>query len=107
MTEAKIIAEVFCMQDMLHMTCILNTLGLLFELPMKLRVDNSVSVDISKNWSSAGSSRDMDEDVVQPKTYPFSTRHLILVNYKVLIQSSQPISLSFSYLYSARQNLVI
>ena len=46
-------------------------------------------------------------DVVQLKTPPFSTRHLILVNYKVLSQLSQPIFLSFSYLNSARHNLVI
>ena len=46
-------------------------------------------------------------DRVQPKTSPFSTRHLILLNYKGVSQLSQPILLSFSYLNSARQNLVI
>ena len=34
----------------------------------------------------------------QPKTSPFSTRHPIWVNYKILIQLSQPISLLFTYL---------
>ena len=46
-------------------------------------------------------------DVVQPKTSPFSTCHLIWVNYKVLSELSQPISLSNSHLNSARHNLVI
>ena len=46
-------------------------------------------------------------DVVHPKTSPFSTRHLIWVKYKVLIQLYQLIFLSFSYLNSARHNLVI
>ena len=46
-------------------------------------------------------------DVVQPKTSPFSTRHLILVKYNFLSQLYQPISLLFSYLNSERHNLVI
>ena len=44
---------------------------------------------------------------VHPKTSPFSTRHPISANYKVVIQLSQPIFLSLSYLNSARHNLVI
>ena len=46
-------------------------------------------------------------DGFQPKTSPFSVRHLILVNYKVAIQLSRPIFRSFLYLNSARHNLVI
>ena len=42
-------------------------------------------------------------DKVQPKTYPFSTRHLIWVNYKFVSQLYQPIFDSFSYLNIARQ----
>ena len=38
---------------------------------------------------------------------PFSSHHLISVNYKVVSQLSQSISLSFSYLNIARHNLVI
>ena len=40
---------------------ILNALGLLVESPMKSIVDNSRSVNISNNWSSAGLTRNMDE----------------------------------------------
>ena len=43
----------------------------------------------------------------QPKTSPFSTRHLIWVNYEVLSQLFQPRALLFSYLNSARHNSVI
>ena len=46
-------------------------------------------------------------DRVHPKTPPFSARHLIWVNYKVVSQFSQPILLSFSYLNSVRHSLVI
>ena len=46
-------------------------------------------------------------DGFQPKMFHFSTCHLILVNYKVLSHLSQTISLSFLYLSSIRQNLVI
>ena len=46
-------------------------------------------------------------DGFQPKTSPFSIRHLILVIYKVVSQSSEPIFFSFSFLNSTRHNLVI
>ena len=46
-------------------------------------------------------------DGVQPKTSPFSTRHLIWVNYKVVSKLSQPIFISFSYLNRAQHNSVI
>ena len=46
-------------------------------------------------------------DVVHPKTYPFSTLHIIWVNCKYLSQSSQPMSLLFSYLDSVRHSLFI
>ena len=36
--------------------------------------------------------------MVQTKASPFSIRHIIWVNYKVLSQLSQPIYLEFSYL---------
>ena len=39
-------------------------------------------------------------DVVQPKMFPFSTDHLIWVNYKVLSQLFQLIYMVFSYLNS-------
>ena len=46
-------------------------------------------------------------DGFQPKTSPFSTYHLIRVNYKVLSQLSQSVFLFFSYFNSARHNLAI
>ena len=41
-------------------------------------------------------------DEVQPKTYPFSTRHLIWVNYKVVSQLFQIMYLACLYINSAR-----
>ena len=46
-------------------------------------------------------------DRVHPKTSHFSTRHIILVNYKVVSQLFQLIFLSFSYLNSVRHFSVI
>ena len=46
-------------------------------------------------------------DRVHPKTSHFSTCHIILVNFKVVSRLYQPIFLSFSYLNSARHNLVM
>ena len=46
-------------------------------------------------------------DGVHPKTSPFSTNDIILVNYKVVSQLSQLIFISFSYLNSSRHNSVI
>ena len=46
-------------------------------------------------------------DGVQPKTYHFSTRDLIWANYKVVIQLSQLIFLSFKYFNIAPHNPVI
>ena len=44
---------------------------------------------------------------VHPKTFPFSTRHLVFENYEVVSQLSQPMFLSFSYLNSVQHNIVI
>ena len=46
-------------------------------------------------------------DRVQTKTLPFSTRHIILLNYKVVSQLSQLSFLSLSYLNSAQHNLAV
>ena len=40
---------------------VLNALGLLVELTMILRVDNSADVDIANNWIIDGCTRHMDE----------------------------------------------
>ena len=48
----------------------------------------------------------MTMHMVQPNNSPFSTHHLISVNYKVLSQFYQPISILFLYVDSARHNLV-
>ena len=46
-------------------------------------------------------------DGFQPNTSPFSTHHLIWVNYEVLSRISQPMSILFSYLNNARRNSFI
>ena len=44
-------------------------------------------------------------DRFHPQTSPFSTRHIIWLNYEVSSQLSQPMSILFSYLNSVLQNL--
>ena len=64
-------------------------------------------VPINSTAAALNAKKDKDLlDRVQPKTSPFSTRHLIWVNYKVVSQLAQPI-LSFLHLNNARHNLVI
>ena len=59
--ESVIIAAVCCAQDMIHMMRILNPLGLLVELTMILREENSGAADITNSWSSDGRTRYMDQ----------------------------------------------
>ena len=50
--------------------------------------------------------KQISHDEVEPDIYPFYTRHLIWVNYKVVSKLYQPIFISFSYLNSALYNSV-
>ena len=62
-------------------------LDALFALEVIIFADHMDDIKIMKYTS---------EDGVQPKTSPFSTHDLILVNYQVVNQLSQLIFLSFS-----------
>ena len=58
-------------------------------------------------WSESSTQSSLVIDRFQTKTSPFSTHHLILVNYKVVSQFFQLVFLSFSYLNSVQHFSVV
>jgi hypothetical protein len=59
-TEAELVAATNCVQDMLYTKKVLESVGLLVELPMVLHVDNKGAKDLVNNWSVGGRTRHMD-----------------------------------------------
>eukprot|EP00957_Ditylum_brightwellii_P085029 6465433-Ditylum_brightwellii.AAC.1 len=53
-TEAETVAGVQCVQDMLYVKRLLESMGLLVELPMILKIENSGAVNLANNWSIGG-----------------------------------------------------
>ncbi len=59
-TEAEAYAGVTCVQDMLCMKNMLESLGLKVKLPMVLEMDNQGAVYLANNWSIEGRTRHID-----------------------------------------------
>jgi hypothetical protein len=59
-TEAETYAGVTCVQDMLYMKNVLESLGLRVKLPMVLEMDNQGAVYLANDWSIEGSTRHID-----------------------------------------------
>ena len=59
-TEAELVAAIMCVQDMLYVKKVLESMGLQVELPMILHVDNKGAKDLVNNWSVGGRTRHMD-----------------------------------------------
>jgi hypothetical protein len=59
-TEAELFAGVMCVQDMLFIMRVLNSLGLQVELPMILEIDNKGAKDLINNWSIGGRLRHVE-----------------------------------------------
>ncbi len=59
-TEVETYAGVNCVQDMLYMKNILESLGLKIKLPMVLEMDNQGVVYQANNWSIGGRTRHID-----------------------------------------------
>jgi hypothetical protein len=53
-TEAELFLGCNCMQDMMFVLHILESLGLKVKLPMMLQMDNKGAINLVNNWSSAG-----------------------------------------------------
>ncbi len=59
-TKAETYAEVTCMQEMLYMKNVIESLGLKVKLPMVLEMDNQGVVYLANNWSVGGRTRHND-----------------------------------------------
>jgi hypothetical protein len=59
-TKAETYAGVNCVQDMLYMKNLLESLGLKVKLPMVLEMDTQGAVYLANNWSIGGRTRHID-----------------------------------------------
>jgi hypothetical protein len=56
-TEAELMAVASCIQDMIYIKNIINSMGLKVKLPMEIRVDNKGAKDLVNNWSVGSRTR--------------------------------------------------
>ena len=59
-TEAETVAAVNCVQDMMFVKNILESMGLEMELRMRLEIDNKGAVDLVHNFSVGGTTKHME-----------------------------------------------
>ena len=53
-TEAELVTTVMCVQHMLYVTRLLESMRLLVEYPMEIEIDNSGAIVLANNWSARG-----------------------------------------------------
>ena len=51
-TEAELVTTVMCVQHMLYVTRLLESMRLLVEYPMEIEIDNSGAIVLANNWSA-------------------------------------------------------
>jgi hypothetical protein len=56
-TEAELFAAILCVQDMMYIMRLLNSMKLKVKLPMMLYVDNKGAKDLCNNWTVCGRTR--------------------------------------------------
>ena len=56
-TEAELIAMVMCIQEMLYVKKLLESMELKVELPMIVKCDNKGAVDLVNGWSVSGNTK--------------------------------------------------
>ena len=59
-TEAELFSAVQCVQDMMFVMRLLNSMELKVKLPMTLYIDNKGAKDLINNWSVGGRTRHID-----------------------------------------------
>ena len=59
-TEAELVAATSCVQDMIFIMRVLESIGLKVKKPMILQVDNKGAKDLANNWSVGGRTRHID-----------------------------------------------
>ena len=63
-TEAEIIALVQCVQEMLYVMKLIESLGLKVRKPMIMHSDNKGAVDLVNGWSVGGGTKHMDSRIM-------------------------------------------
>ena len=58
-TEAELVAAVICVQHMLYVLRLLESMVLLVEYPMEIKIENSGAVGLANNWSIGGRTKHM------------------------------------------------
>ena len=58
--EAEVIAMIQCVQEMLDVKKLIESLQLKVELPMIVECDNKGAVDLANGWSVGGNSKHID-----------------------------------------------
>ena len=77
-TESEYVALSMCVQDILFLKQLLESLHLNVSTPIKIYVDNTGSIDLANSWSSTGRSKHIDirhhfiRDLVDQKTIELS-----------------------------------
>src|SRR5687768_8911016 len=59
-TEAELFATILCVQDMMYVMRLLNSMELKVKLPMVLYVDNKGAKDLCNNWTVGGRTRHIE-----------------------------------------------
>ena len=59
-TAAELFSATSCVQDMMFVKNVLESMGLKVKLPMILRVDNKGAKDLLNNWSVGGRTRHIE-----------------------------------------------
>ena len=59
-TEAELVAAMACVQDMLFLMQLMESIGLTVKKPMILMVDNKGAKDLANNWSVGGLTQHID-----------------------------------------------
>jgi Reverse transcriptase (RNA-dependent DNA polymerase) len=59
-TEAELVSATQCVQEMIYVKKILESVGVNVKLPMKLMIDNKGAKDLINNWSVGGRTRHID-----------------------------------------------
>ena len=59
-TEAEVIAMIQCIQEMMYIKKILESMELRVKLPMIIKVDNKGAVDLANGWSISGGTKHME-----------------------------------------------
>jgi hypothetical protein len=55
--EAELMALIACLQEMIHVKQLIESMNLNVKLPMTIKVDNKGAKDLVNNWSIGGRTR--------------------------------------------------